>query len=184
MAAKPITVSVSKRILHIGSSSYPLANIARVQSQEIEFRRWPAIRAFIIQAVIWIVLGAAATYAINYTSSHDMGGFAYDSQRYLNLVRPASAVLIGLSLVRLLIRLAPTWRRYYALVIETAGTPNAVLINPDRGLIDSLVIDITHALEDPDYAYFAPVTINNYENNNYGSQKNTQFGPKNSMSVS
>lgn len=184
MAVKSITVSVSKRILHIGGASYPLANIARVQSQKIEFRRWPAIRAFIIQAVVWTALGVAATYAINYASGHDLGGFGYESQRYLNIVRPAWAVLTGLSLVLLLVRLAPTWRQYYALVIETAGTPNAVLINPDRGLIEGLVVDITHALEEPDQAYFPPVTINNYQNNNYGTQKDTHIGPKNSMSVS
>jgi hypothetical protein len=174
---------VSKRILHIGSAAYPLANIARVQSQEIKFRRWPAIRAFIIQTVIWIALGVAATYAINYGYSHDMGGITYDSQqRYLGIARLASAILIGLGLALLLIRLVPTLRRYYALVIETAGTPNAVIINPDRGLIDNLVIQITHALENPDQANVAPITITNFTNNNYGRQNN-QFGAKSTMSV-
>lgn len=184
MAAKPITVSVSKRILHVGSAAYPLANIARVQSQALEFRRWPAIRDFIIQAVIWIALGTAATFAIRYAYSQDVGGITYDSQqRYLNIARLVPAVLIGLSLVRLLVRLAPTWRQYYALVIETAGTPTALIINPDRRLIDSLVIDITHALENPDQAYFAPITVNNFSNNGPGKQ-NVQLGADSRMTVS
>ena len=51
---------MSRRILHIGSAAYPLANIARVQSQVLGFKRWPAVRAFIVVTVLWITLGAAA----------------------------------------------------------------------------------------------------------------------------
>lgn len=185
MAAKSIEVSVTRRILHIGSAAYPLANIARVQSETLGFRRWPAIRAFIVAAVIWIALGAAATFAIKLGYSHNAGGITYDNQqRYLGIARLASAVLIGLSLLRLLFRLAPTWRRYYALVIETAGTASAALINPDRAVISDLVGRITRAIDDPDNPInHFHVTTNNYTNNNNYGGKNVQFGAGSKMSV-
>jgi hypothetical protein len=184
MAGKSITVSVSRRILHIGDAAYPLANIARVQAEPVKFIRGPAIRRFIIQTVTWIALGAAATFAIKYAVNHDTGGLTHDSQQqYLAIVRIAAGALIGLSLLRLLSRLVPTWRRQYALIIETAGMANAVIINPNRALITDLVGKITHALENPDQAYVPPTVINNFTNNNYGHQ-NAQFGARSTMSVS
>ena len=53
MATKSIEVSVSRRILHIGSAAYPLTNIARVQSQVLEIKRWPPIRAFLVATLAW-----------------------------------------------------------------------------------------------------------------------------------
>jgi hypothetical protein len=185
MATKSIEVSVSRRILHIGSAAYPLANIARVQSQRVKFKRWPAIRAFIVQVVIWIALGAIATFAIKYAYNHNSGGITYDKQqRYLGIVRLASGILIGLSLLWLLYRLVPTWRRYYALVIETAGTAAAALINPDRSVITDLVARITRAIDDPDNPinHFHITTNNHTNNNNYGGN-NVQFGAGSKMSV-
>src|SRR5215475_1536576 len=114
MDSKSIKVSVSRRILHIGSAAYPLNNIARVQSQELEIKRWPAIRAFIVLTLLWIALGVAATIAIKYAYNHNTGGITYDNeQRYLSIAWLASGALIGLNLLWLLFRLAPTWRRYY-----------------------------------------------------------------------
>ena len=183
MATKSIEVSVSRRILHIGSAAYPLANIARVQSQVLEIKRWPAVRAFIVATLAWIALGVAATFAIKYAYSHNAGGMTYDDQqRYLGIARLAPAVLIGLSLLRLLFRLAPTWRRYYALIIETAGTAQAAIINPDRNLITGLVASITYAIENPDDpSRNFSVTVHHH-NNNFGRQ-NVQFGAGSRMEV-
>jgi hypothetical protein len=183
MAVRSIEVSVTRHILNIGSAAYPLANIARVQSQALGIRRWPAIRAFIVAVVVWIALGAAATFAIKYGYSHNASFVNSDNeQRYLDIARLAPAVLVGLSLLWLVFRLAPTWRRYYALIIETAGTASAVLINPDRRVITDLVAKITRAIDDPDNPrnYFHVIT-NNYTNNNFGRQ-NAQFGAGSSMS--
>ena len=93
-------------------------------------------------------------------------------------------MLIGLSLLRLVYRLWWTWRSYYALVIETAGTASAALINPDRHEIDNLVSRITRAIDDPENPQnHFHITTNNYTNNNFGKQKNTQFGPDNKIGV-
>jgi hypothetical protein len=182
MATKTIAVSVSRRILHIGSAAYPLANIARVQSQELGIKRWPAIRAFILATLAWIALGVAATFAIKYAYSHNTGGITYDNeQRYLGWARLASAILVGLSVLRLLFRLGPAWRRYYALVIETAGTARAAIINPDRNLITNLVTSITYAIENPDDPS-RDFSVNVNHNYNFGSQ-NVQFGAGSRMEV-
>jgi hypothetical protein len=184
VAAERIKVEVSRRILHIGPAAYPLQNIARVQSQVLKFARWPAVRAFIVATVIWIALGAAATFAIKYAYSHNAASLSYDSQqKYLGIARLAPAVLTGLSLLRLLFRLRLTWRRYYALVIETAGTASAALVNPDRSSISGLVSKITLAIDNPDDPhYHFHETVSNYTNNNYGKQ-NAQFGAGSTMGV-
>jgi len=112
------------------------------------------------------------------------GGITYDNhQRYLDSARLAVAVLVGLSLLRLLYRLVPAWRRYYALVIETAGTARAAIINPDRDLITGLVASITYAIENPDDPRrdFSTTVHNDY-NNNFGRQ-NVQFGAGSRMEV-
>ena len=184
MATRSIEVSVSRRILHIGSAAYPLANIARVQSQVLEIKRWPAIRAFVVATLVWIALGVAATFAIKYAYDHNAGGITYDNQqRYLGFARLVTVVLIGLSLLRLLYRLAPAWRRYYALVIETAGTARAAIINTDSNVITGLVDSITYAIENPDDpSRDFSTTVNHHHNYNFGRQ-NVQFGTVNKMEV-
>ena len=183
MDSKSIEVSVSRRILHIGSAAYPLHNIARVQSQELEIKRWPAIRTFIVVTLLWIALGVAATIAIKYAYNHNTGGITYDNeQRYLSVAWLVSGALIGLSLLWLLFRLAPSWRRYYALVIETAGTARAAIINTDRSRITGIVTSITYAIENPDDpSRDFSVTVQHH-NYNFGKQ-NVQFGAGSRMEV-
>jgi len=73
MATKSVEVSVSRRILHVGSAVYPLTNIARVQSLLLQIKLWPPIRAFIVATLAWIALGVAATFAINDAYNHNAG---------------------------------------------------------------------------------------------------------------
>ena len=72
-------------------------------------------------------------------------------------------MLLALSAIVLLVRLRRTWRRYYALVIDTAGSARAALVNPDRMIISDLVAKVTKAIENPDdpATGFPPLTINN-----------------------
>jgi heme/copper-type cytochrome/quinol oxidase subunit 2 len=166
MAAEPIKIEVSRRILHIGSAAYPLQNIARVQSQELEWVRWPAIKSFLRAAVIWIVLGVAATVAVKIAARR--GGsystIALDQNHYLSIAWGVVVALLAISAALLLFRLRGTWRQYYALVIDSAGSASAALVSPDRRLIRDLVAKITKAIENPDdpAASFSPITINNH----------------------
>jgi hypothetical protein len=164
VAAEPIKVEVSRRILHIGSAAYPLQNIARVQSQELEWVRWPAIKSFLKAAVIWIVLGAAATAAIKFAADRQPGStIALNQGHYITIAWTVAAVLLAVNATVLLVRLRATWRRYYALVIDTAGSARAALVNPDRMIISDLVAKITKAIENPDdpASGFPPIIINN-----------------------
>jgi hypothetical protein len=140
VAAERIKVEVSRRILHIGPAAYPLQNIARVQSQVLKFARWPTIRSFVKAAVIWIVLGAAATAAIKFAADRQAGSITPANQgHYIAIAWAVAAALIAVSAMLLLVRLAHTWQRYYALVIDTAGPARAALVNPDRVVISDLV---------------------------------------------
>jgi hypothetical protein len=165
VAAEPIKVEVSRRILHIGSAAYPLQNIARVQSQELQWVRWPAIKSFLKTAVVWIVLGAAATAAIKFAANRKpFSTFAVNQGHYIAIAWAITTVLVAISVMVLLVRLRGTWRQYYALVIDTAGAARAALVNPDRLVISDLVARITKAIDNPDdpATSFPPLTINNY----------------------
>jgi hypothetical protein len=165
VAAEPIKVEVSRRILHIGSAAYPLQNIARVQSQELEWVRWPAIKSFLKAAVIWIVLGVAATVAIKVVAGRQPGStIALDQGHYISIAWAGASVLLAISAIVLLVRLRGTWRQYFALVIDTAGSARAALVNPDRRIISDLVAKITKAIENPGdpAASFPPLIINNH----------------------
>lgn len=158
MATERIRVEISRRVLHIGSTVYPLQNIARVQPQALQFARWPAIKSFLKAVVIWTVLAAVASAAIKAAAGRQTGSITAVN------VWTAAAVPVAVSALLLLVRLGRTWRRYYALVIDTAGSARAALVNPDRRVISDLVAKITKAIEKPDdpAAVFAPMTINNY----------------------
>ena len=148
MATKSIAVGVSRRVLHIGSSAYPLQAIARVTSEVIRFKRWPAIRAFIGATVLWIILGVAATVVVKFAVS-DPDAVDGSQGHYLAIVRVVAICLVAFSALRLLFRLRRTWRRYYTLVIETAGAASAVLVNPDGDLIRNIAHRIVEAIDEP-----------------------------------
>lgn len=165
MAAERTRVEISRRILHIGSAAYPLQNIARVQPQALEFARWPAIKSFLKAVTIWTVVAAVASAAIKLAADRQAGSITPVSQaHYMVIAWAGAATPVAASAVLLLVRLGRTWRRYYALVIDTAGSARAALVNPDRTVISDLVARITKAIEKPDdpAAVFAPLTINNY----------------------
>jgi len=81
-----------------------LQNIARVQSQELEWVRWPAIKSFLKAFVIWILLGAAATAAIKVAASRQSGStIAINQGHYIAIVWGVAAVLIAISGIVLLV---------------------------------------------------------------------------------
>ncbi|KUL42193.1 hypothetical protein ADL12_10080 [Streptomyces regalis] len=43
-------------------------------------------------------------------------------------------------------------RNYFALVIETAGTPRTALVSADANLVDQLVVSIMDAIDNPQAA--------------------------------
>jgi hypothetical protein len=148
-----INVRVSRRILWVGAEAYPLQNIARAQTIEIVPRRGAAIGRYVMMVVLWLILGGAAALAIH-----------------------ALAVLFALALIVIsTIRLikALSRRTFYALVIETAGTPRTALVSADRNMVNRLVHLIMDAIDNPQAEFQFQV-----ENFHVGD-KIQQFGNQN-----
>lgn len=148
-----INVRVSRRILWVGAEAYPLQNIARAQTIEIVPRRGAAIGRYVMMVVLWLILGGAAALAIH------------------ALAVLVALVLIVISTIRLIKALSR--RTFYALVIETAGTPRTALVSADRNMVNRLVHLIMDAIDNPQAEFQFQV-----ENFHVGD-KIQQFGNQN-----
>lgn len=130
-----IDVRVSQRILWVGTEAYPLHNIARAQTIKLVPKRGQALKAL----TLWVFLGAVTvgiTNAVDVTFG--VVGFA---------VAGVTLALIAISAIRLMVALlTPT---FYALVIETAGTPYKALVGTDENLVIHIVHRIMAAINNP-----------------------------------
>jgi uncharacterized protein DUF6232 len=141
--AKVLEVGVSRRILWIGSAAYPLHNIARAQTIEIAPDRGRAVRHYVAQMLVWLVLGVGAFAALN---GADLSSDS-DAADLRTLAWGVLLLLIAISTVRVLTALMA--RTYYAMVIETAGSPQTALISTDKREVSSLVRQTMAAIDDP-----------------------------------
>ncbi|SRR6266568_2767961 len=132
MKREALTVGVSRRILWIGSAAYPLQNIARAQTIEIVPNRVRAIGRYILQVVLWLALGAGATAALDRA---EIPGS--DAENLTRLAYYVVAALLAISSVKLLMTLVR--RTLYAMVIETAGSPQTALVSTSRTEVTSIV---------------------------------------------
>lgn len=142
MKREPITVGVSRRILWIGAAAYPLQNIARAQTFEIMPNRARATMHYLLQVVLWLTLGVGGQAALERSdlSSSDAGNLA-------GLTYTVLAVLLIISTVRWLLTLFR--RPLYAMVIETAGSPQTALVSTSEAEVSSLVRQTMDAIDDP-----------------------------------
>lgn len=145
MAKSVVTdVVVSRRVLWIGAEAYPLNNIARATTVSVDPARGQAIARFLKSAVTVIVL----TFVLLVVLPSD----------YQDGAVVVALVLLGLLVAQLGgVILSKT---YYALVIETAGTPNTALVTTDRDLAHDLVRMIMEAIDNPQANFHQQV--NNY----------------------
>ncbi|MEU6622098.1 DUF6232 family protein [Streptomyces litmocidini] len=144
---KVIRVEVSKRVLWIGASAYPLQNIARATTVRIKPPRARAVGNF-VKAVL--VTGLLLVAALALAQSGELSGS--DRELITRGAGVTAAVLVAAFLVRLLVVLFT--RTYYALVVETSGNPLTLLASLDRDEVHQLVRDIMRAIEDPAFAGF------------------------------
>ncbi|MFF3858670.1 DUF6232 family protein [Streptomyces sp. NPDC002209] len=152
MAKSVVTdVIVSRRVLWIGAEAYPLSNIARATTVKVEPPRRQAIGRFVKSVVTLAILAVAAVAA---TTAADLP--TGDRETYETGVAVAALVLLGLFVLQLsgvLLR-----KTYYALVIETAGSPNTALVTTDRALVHDLVRMIMEAIDNPQASFHQQVT--------------------------
>ncbi|SEC43464.1 DUF6232 family protein [Streptomyces sp. TLI_105] len=144
---KVIRVEVSKRVLWIGASAYPLQNIARATTVRFKPQRARAVGNFVKSVLITGLLLVAALAA---AQADELSGS--DRELIVQGAEVTAAVLVAAFLARLVVVLFT--RTYYALVVETSGNPLTLLAGVDRDEVHQLVRDIMRAIEDPDFTGF------------------------------
>jgi hypothetical protein len=161
--SKTVNFRVSRRILWVGAEAYPLQNIARARTVRLAPKRGPAVGRFIAAIVLWIALEIGDAAALR--AARVPGPIRTTLIGYIEI---GAAVLIALSVIGLLVALAR--RTLYVLVIETAGTPFAAVVNPDGNLVNWLVHRIMDAIDNTQAEF--QQSVQNY----YGGNHVKQFG--------
>ena len=114
--------------------------------------------------MLWVILGIVATiivYLAKLTSSWPI------SQVWFVVV-----ALLVISSIRLIVALGRR-RTYYALAIETAGTPNTALVSTDESVVNHLVYQIMDAIDNPQAEF--KMRVENF----HAGDKIEQFGDHN-----
>jgi hypothetical protein len=146
-----IDVAVSRQVLWVGAEAYPLQNIARAQTLRLMPNRAAAWRRFFKALVLETVLGVAATVALRLAPRLN----SLQAYNAVHTLTVGALVLVVVLVVISTVRLITVLSRgtYYALVIETAGTPHKTLVSTDGNLIRELVRQIMKAIDDPQTEY-------------------------------
>jgi hypothetical protein len=165
-----INVRISRRVLWIGGDAYPLQNIARAQTLQVTPPRETPIREYIKSVAGWVFLGIGVTIVLNIASMH--------ASTLVGLLWLAILAALVVRTFKLISALRNRKQTYYALVIETAGTPNTALVSPDSGVVFELVQEIMAAIDNPQAEYSQQVT------NVHLGDKITQFGNDNVGKIS
>jgi hypothetical protein len=147
MSHKRTDVEINQQILRIGDAAYPVRNIARARTARLGPTRGAVLRRYLRAVVLWVILAIGAAVA----NSHGLASVT-DVLAFL------IAVLVVISTIRLIIMLSR--RRYYALVIETAGPPDTVLVSPDENHLHEIVDKIMDAINNPAATFHT--SIENY----------------------
>lgn len=139
---KPIVVKVDDGILWIGKAAYPLRNIARAETVEVQWRKGRAVMRWLVHCALIAALAAAA-----YVASGDVRLHGMSHSEMTRLVGYVALGLLGLrTLFVLPVLLA---RKHWAMLLDTSGGSQAAVVNPDRRKIDGLVNDVVAAIQNP-----------------------------------
>ncbi|MFD7667127.1 DUF6232 family protein [Streptomyces sp. NPDC059788] len=156
-----ITVEIDRQVLWIGAGAYPLRNIARAKVEEFVPDHWETFWRFLSSLVVVVVPAAAALAVIKNLELSDS-----DRENAQRIVVALLVALVLIFVVRLVSGLStPT---YYALVIETAGAPHAVLVSVSVREVSRLVGQIMDAISNPHAAY--KTTVVNHFNQHIGDR--------------
>lgn len=167
-----VVVKVERGVLWVGAEAYPLRNIARARTIRIVPNRAWAVRKFAVTVLLCGLLGGAARVVLRLADKQS----SESSQDLLHNAGTAATVLalilVAFGMVRLLIRVSRS--TFYALVIETAGTPRGVLVSRDQADVTHLVGVIMDAIHNP-----ATVYQNTFHNYDLRSAQGVQIGDGN-----
>jgi hypothetical protein len=145
--ANGMRVAVSKRILWVGTAAYPLATIVRVGTTVIVPRHGAAVRRFLKFAAI-VVLAAVVIYVLGSITSSGGGGDGEQQSSgagWVFVVAPI--IVIGYFVLDTLPVLTQT--RLFAVAIDTAGPPTALVAWKQPEAANELANAVTDAIENP-----------------------------------
>ncbi len=128
-----ITVEIRRHIMYIDSQLYQLRNIARVQNLELKPDRTRIFRTLAARGLAIIALLVVLNVMLDSESIATLNGLGF-------------LVLAGLVIYHISVAVRRPW---YFLLLETTGTPFAVLFSKQSSVIDQLVHMIGGALENP-----------------------------------
>ena len=160
MKSTRIEVAVRRQVLWIGGEAYPVHNIARAQTVVLTPLRGRAVARFLGLLVLWLVLG----FGVLLVTGSDVPP---------ELVFGVIGLLILVSLINLVRRLATP--RFYALVIETSGSPRTALVTKDERQLQTVVDSVMNAIDNPKVA-MAPILIDNFVGNQQINVSGGQVG--------
>ncbi|MFD6423456.1 DUF6232 family protein [Streptomyces sp. NPDC060198] len=158
-----LQVTVSRRVLWVGAEAYPLQNIARAQAAMYKPAYADAVASFVRRIVLLALTAGVWFWIVNLTDS--------------KALRTLSLFMTGLLLAASVIRLVRVLLRktFYALIIETAGSPQTALVSWSLDEVYRLVHMIMDAIDDPNASFSLQVEnlhvgdrINQYGNHNAG----------------
>jgi hypothetical protein len=147
MKSEVIEVKVEQGVLWVGAEAYPLQNIARARTVRLVPNRAWAVRRFVVSVVLCVLLGIAGAVGLRLANrqSSESGYHLLHNGGVAAVVVAVALVIV--SLIMLLVRVSR--RTFYALVIETAGTPRGVLVSTNQLELSGLVRTIIEAIYNP-----------------------------------
>ena len=154
MKSEVIEVKVERGVLWVGAEAYPLQNIARARTVRLVPNRAWAVRRFVVTLVLSVLLGIAGAVALRLANSQSSESRYHLLHNGGTAVVVVAVVLFAVGLITLIVRVSR--QTFYALVVETAGTPRGVLVSTNQAELDSLVRTIMEAINNP-----ATVTYHN-----------------------
>ncbi|MGW3229939.1 DUF6232 family protein [Kitasatospora sp. NPDC001095] len=159
-------VAVTRRILWVGAAAYPLAMIARVTTTVLVPEKAGAVmrllRVIGIMTVATLIVSLLASLDNNNRSYGGSSGFAAGP-----FVVVAVIIVVVYFFTVTLPRLVQP--RLYALSVDTAGTPTALLAWESPGPAQQLQATITQAIENPQIEFQQFVHTVNIDRRHYQS---------------
>lgn len=165
-------IRINRRTLRIGHEVYPLANISRVQTVRLTYRKTPgqAVAGIAVALLVGAVAAAVTAAAAGSGAGAEQAGAVV-----LALVALRVAYLV-IVLIRRLLR-----RPVFSLLIETSGTQFTALASHDRRTVHEIADLVVGAIENPP-GHEIVRHVHNVFNRVEGNQFN-QSGSGNTLNV-
>jgi hypothetical protein len=173
MKSEEIEVKVERGVLWVGTEAYPLRNIARARTVRLVPNRAWAIRRFVVAIVLCALLGIAGAAALRLANRQSTTSAYHLLHNGGTAAIVVAIVLAGIAIALLFVRMSR--QTFYALVIETAGTPRGVLVSTKQAELNGLVHTIMEAIHNP----AAPTYHNHFLSYDMRGAQGVQIGDGN-----